>query len=122
MSGVDLRHEPGLGARNATAAAYADDRESFLREMTRQSSRLSENAQRFVDEFRAGDVEFAAALRLADRIEAGDAKEDEAEHDLLYRQFPKMVDRVIDLFLMVARRDEQIAFYEADEYDRQMAD
>jgi hypothetical protein len=56
---------------------------------------------------------FQAMMDLVSVIDAGDAEENEAEHDLLYDNIAEVVDTVCDLYNMVRRRDQYIAQLEA---------
>ena len=104
MSGIDLRDEPCLRATEATAASLSLERRTGFDAFIRTSG-LSDNAARVVKTLK-GDF-FQAILEIADRMEAGQALS-EAEDDLVYENLPDVVDLVLDLFNMVARRDMAI--------------
>lgn len=55
---------------------------------------------------------FQAVESFVRILDAGDAKEDAAEHDLLYDNIGEITDTVVDLYNMVRRRDERIAALE----------
>ena len=101
---IDLRDEPCLRATEATAASLSGRRfvsfENFIR-----TEGLSDNAFRVLDTLKGGD--FKAMLMLADSMEEGRALSG-AEDLHLYDTLPAVVDLVLDLFNMVARRDMAI--------------
>ncbi|USN16092.1 hypothetical protein PAPPERLAPAPP_03510 [Brevundimonas phage vB_BpoS-Papperlapapp] len=104
---IDLSHEPSMGGREWTASARDNRVQSLLvGALLRDGPWLSPNARTQVQEMKGDD--WVKVLLLADVIENGDARQDDAEHDLLYETYPDLVDTVIDLFNMVSRRDEQI--------------
>ncbi|UTC28857.1 hypothetical protein MARCHEWKA_03450 [Brevundimonas phage vB_BpoS-Marchewka] len=104
---IDLRHEPALGDSEWTMRSDASRVQSLLvNALLRDGPWLSPNARTQLQEMKSDD--WVKTLLLADVIENGDARQDDAEHDLLYESYPDLVDTVIDLFNMVSRRDEQI--------------
>jgi hypothetical protein len=70
------------------------------------SATLSPNLQAIYDDLDTGKL--AEWVRLADRIESGYATESEAEHEVLYEAFPRLVARVQDLADMCRRREEAL--------------
>lgn len=122
MTRIDLRAEPCLRPVEATAASLRGDRFAGFDEFIR-TAELSDNAACVLDTLKSDD--FKAMLLIADHMEAGRAIS-EAEDMHVYEQVPEIVDLVLDLFNMVARRDEliaelreQISGYEAQNYDAQ---
>lgn len=102
----DLRHE-AAAPHDKTASSFESRYDAVSAGDLRDGPWLSPNARRQLEDLKG--ARWAEALRLADRIEAGAAFDDEAEHDVLYETYPLLIDTVLDLFNMVSRRDEQIA-------------
>lgn len=60
---------------------------------------------------------FQRLRALAEVIDSGDAKCDEAELNLMYDNLPELADTVVDLYNMVRRRDERIDALEYEAFD-----
>lgn len=110
MSNIDLRHEPALGRINFTTSNLQANRIQLLDRsgspLLQYDLHMSENAKRVRE--RLTSVEGVKYLALADKLDRGDADQRGDEQDTLYEGFPQLVDLVIDLFNMVARRDDHI--------------
>lgn len=107
---VDLRQEMLLRGHEITSAGRGDSRVGALMSsedgLLRAGPWLSPNARKMYQELTGPD--WLKYLKLADKIEQGDADQSNDEQDTLYDGMPVLTDTVIDLFNMVSRRDEQI--------------
>lgn len=104
MSRIDLRDEPCLRQTEALASTLAGRRFAGLDDFVR-TTELSDNAAKVLDQIKGDD--FKAMLMIADTMEAGRGLS-EADDLHLYETLPEVVDLVLDLFNMVARRDMAI--------------
>jgi len=68
---------------------------------------LSPNLQSIYDDIAKGEL--SEAVRLAELIKSGGAKETEKELSMLYDLFPTVVDHMLDLADMCRRREEMWA-------------
>lgn len=101
---IDLRDEPCLGF---TERVFSLGKPSIMPDDLRLHDDLSANAQKMATEL--STPEFAEAVRLRNIIEGGNATGSDDEVEAVYDAYVLMTDRVLDLFAMVSRRDEQIA-------------
>lgn len=114
---IDLRDEPVLRGVERVSRPGDSDRVALLKDgdgtgLLRDGPWLSENARRVYIELIG--VDWFKRLKLADKIERGDADQSNDEQDTLYETYAALVDMSIDLFNMVSRRDERIAELERE--------